>query len=218
MRRKLFDVLVSAGGLIAVAVLVVAGALLMWGYSFASSSVHNQLAQQGIFFPAKASTELANRASGRYLDQYAGQQVLTGSQAKAYADDEIGPELTSLPYRGVYAKIAAASRANPNNTDLASLAQISSRETALRGLLLEAYDFWVFGQVVLWAGIVGFILAGVMALFVGLGFWHARRVPWSEQIFARAATPFDARLARVEPVGQTQTAHHRAGRLGMHLR
>ena len=69
MRRKLFDVLVSAGGLIAVAVLVVAGALLMWGYSFAASSVRDQLVQQDIFFPAKAGTELANRVSGKYLDQ-----------------------------------------------------------------------------------------------------------------------------------------------------
>ena len=46
MRRKVFDVLASAGGAVVVAVLVVAGALLMWGYSFANSNVHNQLAEQ----------------------------------------------------------------------------------------------------------------------------------------------------------------------------
>jgi len=32
MRRKVFDVLVSAGGLLVVAMLLVAGVLLMWGY------------------------------------------------------------------------------------------------------------------------------------------------------------------------------------------
>jgi hypothetical protein len=60
MRRKVFDVLVSAGGLLVVAMLLVAGALLMWGYSFASSSVHSQLAKQGIFFPAKVGAGPAN--------------------------------------------------------------------------------------------------------------------------------------------------------------
>ena len=56
MRRKVFDVLVSAGGLLVVAMLLAARALLMWGYSFASSSVHSQLAKQGIFFPATAAS------------------------------------------------------------------------------------------------------------------------------------------------------------------
>ena len=37
MRRKTFDLLVSTGGLVLAAVLLVAGGLLMWGYSFANS-------------------------------------------------------------------------------------------------------------------------------------------------------------------------------------
>lgn len=216
MRRKIFDVLVSAGGLIAVVVLLAAGALLMWGYSFASSSVHGQLVQQDIFFTTQGGAGLANPATAKLLDQYVGQQVLTGPQAKAYADDEIGPELSSMPYGGVYSRISAASQANPKNARLASLVQTVSRERALRGLLLEAYNFWTFGQVVLWVGIGSFILAGLLALFVGFGFWHARRVPAGEQIFALAATAFDARIAGVEQQGQT--ARHRAGHLGMHLR
>ena len=55
MQRKVFDVLASVGGLLMVIVLVVAGGLLMWGYSFANSNVHNQLAEQQIVFPAKGS-------------------------------------------------------------------------------------------------------------------------------------------------------------------
>ena len=85
MRRKVFDVLVSAGGLIVVVVLVVAGALLMWGQSFASSSVHNQLEQQQIYFPpasafahAKPGTEITPGMKP-YLLQYAGQELLTGA-------------------------------------------------------------------------------------------------------------------------------------------
>jgi len=54
MQRKIFDILASAGGLVMVVVLVVAGSLLLWGYNFANSNVHNQLAQQDIVFPTRA--------------------------------------------------------------------------------------------------------------------------------------------------------------------
>ncbi len=40
MQRKVFDVIASAGGAVMVIVLLVAGVLLMWGYSFANSNVH----------------------------------------------------------------------------------------------------------------------------------------------------------------------------------
>ncbi len=39
----------------------------------------------------------------------------------------------------------------------------------------EAYAFSVFGEIALWAGIAAFILAVIMAVLVGFGFWHARR-------------------------------------------
>ncbi len=42
MRRRTFDALVSTGGMIVAAVLLVAGALLMWGHSFINTNVHNQ--------------------------------------------------------------------------------------------------------------------------------------------------------------------------------
>ena len=53
MRRKTFDMILSAGGAVLVVVLLVAGALGLWGYSFANSNVHNQLAQQQITFPPR---------------------------------------------------------------------------------------------------------------------------------------------------------------------
>jgi hypothetical protein len=186
MRRKIFDLLASTGGVVFVVVLLVAGALLMWGYSFANSNVHNQLAQQQIVFPAKGNAELANPKIGPYLDQYAGQQLTTGPQAQAYANHFIAVHLNEMPYGGVYSKISAASKANPNNAKLAALVQTSFQGTTLRGLLLEAYGFWTFGQIALWAGIAAFALAGVMALLVGLGFWHARRVPESAELLAHA--------------------------------
>ncbi len=55
MRRRTFDILVSSTGIMLTIVLLVAGGLLFWGYSFANNNVHDQLAAQRIFFPAKGS-------------------------------------------------------------------------------------------------------------------------------------------------------------------
>src|SRR3984885_12634925 len=179
MRRKVFDVLVSTGGVIVVVVLVVAGSLALWGHSVVTSNVHNQLAQQQIFFPAKAAFAKAKPGTEitpgmiPYLEKYAGQQLLTGPQAEAYADHFIAIHLSEMPYGGVYAKVSAASRANPKNAALAAEVQTSLNGTTLRGLLLEAYGFSTFGVIALWAGVAAFVLAGVMALLVGAGFWHA---------------------------------------------
>src|SRR5271154_805780 len=122
MRRKVFDVLVSTGGLIVVVVLVVAGALALWGHSVVTSNVHNQLAQQQIFFPAKAAFAQAKPGTEitpamiPYLEKYSGQELLTGQQAEAYADHFIAIHLSELPFGGVYSKLSAASRAAPTNT------------------------------------------------------------------------------------------------------
>jgi hypothetical protein len=182
MRRKVFDVLASTGGALLVVVLLVAGALLLWGHSFANSNVHDELAQQQIMVPAKGSSELASPKIGPYLNQYAGQQLTTGPQAQAYANHFIAVHLSEMPYGGVYSKVSALSLQNPGNAKLAAEVQTSFRGTTLRGLLLEAYGFWKFGQIALWAAIASFILAGTIAVFVGLGFWHARRVPESAEL------------------------------------
>ena len=194
MSRKVFDKLTSAGGIVAVVVLLVAGALLTWGHSFVNSNVHNQLAQQQISFPAKAA--FAHAKAGTEItpsmipsvSQYAGQPLVTGAQAKVYADNFIAVHLSEMPYGGLYSKVSAASLANPKNTQLAALVQTSFRGTTLRGLLLEAYAFSQIGQIMLWGAIASFLLAAVMALLVGLGLAHARRTAPEAQMFSSAAT------------------------------
>ncbi|MDA8343068.1 MAG: hypothetical protein M0007_12700 [Actinomycetota bacterium] len=188
MRRKTFDAILTAVGGLVVVVLLVAGGLLMWGQSFANSSVHDQLAQQQIFFPSKAA--FAHAQPGTEItpsmiptvSQYAGQQLLTGEQAKVYADDFIAVHLSEMPYGGVYSKVSNASRANPTDKKLAAEVQTSFQGTTLRGLLLEAYAFSVFGEIALWAGIASFILAFVMLILVILGWVHLRRVPPDAEI------------------------------------
>src|ERR1700746_1739549 len=107
MSRKVFDKLTSAGGVVAVIVLLVAGGLLTWGHSFVNDNVHNQLAQQQVYFPPKAAfdhpkagTEITPSMIPS-VSKYAGQQLLTGEQAKTYADNFIAVHLSEMPYGGV---------------------------------------------------------------------------------------------------------------------
>jgi len=192
MRRRTFDYLMSAAGLVVVVVLLVAGAMLMWGSSFADSNVHDQLAKQEITFPpaaafahAQAGTEITPSMIPS-VSQYAGQQLLTGAQAEVYANDFIAVHLSEMPYHGVYATISEKARAatpgTPEAAKLAALEQTSFQGTTLRGLLLEAYAFSVFGTIAFWAGIAAFCLAFVMAVLVGFGFWHAHRTPESTEL------------------------------------
>ena len=57
MRRKTFDALVSVGGFVLVAVLLVAGVLLLWGHSYANDQVSSQLSAQKIVFPTTSNPE-----------------------------------------------------------------------------------------------------------------------------------------------------------------
>ncbi|MGO9497906.1 MAG: hypothetical protein ACLQA5_14550 [Solirubrobacteraceae bacterium] len=195
MSRKVLDVLASSAGVVVVVVLVIAGGLLTWGHSFVRSNVHNQLAQQQIYFPPKAAfdhpkagTEITPSMIPS-VSQYAGQQLLTGPQAKVWADDFMAVHLSEMPYGGVYSKISTAARANPTSKTLAALEQTSFQGTTLRGLLLEAYAFSTVGTIMLWGAIASFIGAICMSVLVGLGFWHARRAEVDEQVLAPKAVP-----------------------------
>src|SRR5450755_796383 len=122
MSRKVFDVLTSTGGLVAVVVLLVAGGLLTWGHSFVNSNVHNQLAQQQITFPpqaafatAKAGTEITPSMIPS-VSQYAGQQLVTGQQAEAYADQFIGVHIQEIGGGLSYAQLSAKAMALPKGS------------------------------------------------------------------------------------------------------
>jgi hypothetical protein len=190
IRRKTFDLLLALGGAVLTVVLIVAGALLMWGYAYTNSNVHNQLAMQQIYFPpkaafahAKAGTEITPSMIPS-VSQYAGQELLTGSQAAVYANDFIAVHLSEMPYHGVYAKVSTAARAakpgSPQAAKLAQLEQTTFQGTTLRGLLLEAYAFSTIGEIALVASIVSFSLAAVMLVLTLLGLVHWGRV--SEEV------------------------------------
>jgi len=186
MRRRAFDAIATGVGVVLTLVLLVAGSLLMAGYSFANSNVHDQLAAQQIYFPAKGSDALKPPDIGPYLNQYAGQQLVTGAQAQAYADHFIAVHLKEVAGGKTYAQASAAAQADPSNAQLQGQVATLFKGETLRGLLLNAYAFGKIAQIALYASIASFILGGLMLILTVLGFLHLRRRAGDEEIFAGA--------------------------------
>jgi hypothetical protein len=187
MRRRTFDIILTAvGGVLAVGLLI-AGGLLTWGYHFANQTVHDQLAAQQIFFPPKGSDALSSPEVGPYLNQYAGQQLTTGAQAEAYADHFIKVHLKEVAGGKTYAQVSSEAQKNPTDQQLQQQVQTLFRGETLRGMLLNAYAFWKFGQIALYAAIASFIGAVALLVLTGLGWRHARHVAPEQQVFEKKA-------------------------------
>ena len=181
MRRRTLDALLTTGGLVLAAILLVAGGLLTWANSFIDDQVHSQLAAQKIFFPPKGEAT-ASPEIGPYINQYAGQQLTTGDQAKAYADHFIAVHIKEMTGGKTYSELSTASRANPDDAELAAQVQTVFRGETLRGLLLNAYAFGKMGAIAFYAAIAAFVGAGVMLLLSILGFAHLRRVDPAQEV------------------------------------
>jgi hypothetical protein len=144
-------------------------------YSFTNAQIHDQLAPQQISFPQNAAAGLPDN-----LKAYAGQQVLTGDQAHAYAEKFIGLHLSEIgqghPYSYWSGKAIADRAAATAATDPTIKAQLTAQAAqeqgtadtlfkgeTLKGLLNEAYAFSVFGQIAFYATI-GLALAALVVL------------------------------------------------------
>jgi hypothetical protein len=159
MNRKTLDRLLAAGGAVVAIVMLIAGALLTWAHVYVHDEVHSQLAAQQIFFPPKGSDALASKDIGPYLNRYAGQQLVNGDQAKAYADHFIAVHLKEMTGGQTYAQLSAKSLADPTNTKLAEEVQTVFRGETLRGLLLNAYAFDTVGYIAMIGAIVAYSAA-----------------------------------------------------------
>ena len=175
MRRKTFDVLLTASGLVLAVVLFVSGGLLWWAHSFVSDQVTTQLSQQKIFFPPKGEAT-ASPEIGPYLNQYAGEQLLTGQQAEAYANHFIAVHLKAIGGGQTYSQLSAKAKAAPTDTKLAGTVDTMFRGETLRGLLLNAYAFGTMATIAGIAAIGAFIGGIIMLVLSLLGFAHLRRV------------------------------------------
>ncbi len=176
MRRRAFDQIVSWVGALVTLALLVAGSLMIWGYLFTNAQVHNELAAQQIYFPPAGSQAVASPEIGPFLNRYAGKQLLTGAQARAYADHFIAVHVKDIAGGKTYAQVSAAAQADPTNTTLANQANTLFKGETLRGLLLNAYAFWEVGQLARLGAIAAFAMAVMAVALTVLGFRHARKV------------------------------------------
>ena len=179
--RSSFDKLISWTGIIVAAVLLVAGGLLVWASSFATANVHDQLASQQITMPVAAALTTPDMKAN--LEQYAGQPLTTGDQAKAYADYYIQVHMDESSDGRTYSQVSgeymAAMKADPTSeatTELGQLRQSLFMGTTLRGMLLNAYAFATLGTIAMWAAIAAFIGSAVMFTLGFLGLRHAHSV------------------------------------------
>src|SRR4051812_43612913 len=143
-------------GAVAALGMIAAGVLALVGGNYAKDVVHDQLAPQKIFFPAAGSKELLPG-----VKQYAGQRLVNGDQAKAYANDFIGVHLTKIAGGKTYAEVSAAAIADPKNATLQEQKTALFQGETLRGLLLNAWGWSFVGTI---ATIAGFVLIGLGAV------------------------------------------------------
>ena len=172
MRRNSRFTLAIAGFAAAV-LLAVAGGLLLWGSTYVHNTVQNQLAAQQIYFPPqsafahpKAGTEITPSMIPS-VSQYAGQQMLTGQQAEAYADHFIAVHIAEIGGGKTYSQLSTLSIAQPNNTKLAGQVATVFKGETLRSMLLNAYGWWKVSQITYIAAIIAFALGGLV-LFTSL--------------------------------------------------
>jgi len=174
MRRKTFDALLTSGGLVLAAILLISGGLLTWASSFVGDQVQTQLSQQQIFFPPQGKAT-ASPEIGPFLNKYAGQQMVNGQQAEAYANHFIAVHLKESGGGLTYAQLSNKARANPTDTKLAEQVATAFKGETLRGLLLNAYAFWKIGQVAFIAAWIAVSTGLLILVLAALGMLHARR-------------------------------------------
>jgi hypothetical protein len=149
---------------VAAAGMIVVGALAVVGGHYDKQVVHDQLAPQKIFFPKPATNP--------GLAAYAGQQVLTGKQAKLYAQKQIGVDLTKVAGGKTYSQVSAEWIAGGmKSATLASERTTLFTGETLNGLLLGAWGWSVIGMIATLAGWI-LILLGAALFLLPLANWQ----------------------------------------------
>ena len=151
---------------VAAAGILVVGIVALFGGSYAKNVVRDQLVPQKIFFPAAGSPELLPG-----VKQYAGQQLVNGSQAKAYANDFINVHLSKVAAGQTYAQVSAAAIAAPTNAKLAEEKATLFQGETLRSILLSAWGWSLVGTIATLAGLL-LVVLGAILLLLPLANWQ----------------------------------------------
>ncbi len=137
--------------------MIALGIVSIVGGSYDHSVVTNQLGPQKIYFPKPAEWPA--------LKPYAGQQVLTGQQAKLYANDQIAPDMNKIAGGQTYSQVSEAWIAGGmKSATLASQRTTLFMGETLRGLLLNAWGWAQVGSIAILAGILLIVLGSILFL------------------------------------------------------
>lgn len=149
---RLRRLLLAVGIIFALGLGTAGGVMLQKGFE-AHNEVSQQLAQEHITFPKAGSEGITAlpAADAAVIAKYAGQNLTTGEQAKAYADNFI--------YVHMMKSTGGKSYAQMEKTDPARGTALTG--DTLRGMLLNAYAFWKVGT---YALLAGYVLLGLGAL------------------------------------------------------
>lgn len=187
VKRITFDKLVSFIGLGLALLLFIFAGLFNLGAGFANENVQSQLKNQNISFPDADSLPVNTKDQ---LLKWAGEQVTTGEMAKDYSDLYIlehmnASSAAAMGKAATYSEVSGAYMGllKGGSTDTVRIEQLGElRQTlfmgnTLRGMLLEAYAFGMFGVIAGYAALAS-LLGGFLFLLLAIaGFAHIRRTP-----------------------------------------
>jgi hypothetical protein len=187
MKRRTFDKMVSFVGIGFAVLLFIFAGLLNYGASFANDNVQSQLENQNIAFPGEEGLPANTKDQ---LMKWAGMQVVTGEMAKGYSDLYIlehmnasaaavmGKPATYSEVSGAYMGLVKGGSADTAKiAALGDLRQTLFMGNTLRGMLLQAYAFGMFGVIAGYAALAS-LLGGLLFLLLSIaGFAHIRRTP-----------------------------------------
>ncbi len=175
MRRNTSHKLLGTVGVSLGVILLAVGGLMLWGSTYIHNQVGSQLAAQKIYFPPAAA--FAHPKAPEFtpsmtpsVSQYAGQQLLTGQQAEAYANNFIAVHLREFGGGKTYSQLSAEAMAHPTNTALANQVQLIFRGDTLRSMLLNAFGWWKVSQIAYIGSLVAFGLGAIAFLAGVFGF------------------------------------------------
>ena len=176
MQRKMWDQIVSGAGAVVAVVLLMLGAVAIYGGTFGQDNVRDRLAPQNVTFPP---LEAMTPAEKNLVGDFAGTKVVDGlpglrpsrttsastSKTRTRARPTPRPALW-LVQKGLSEKEAA---------ELSGMADSLFKGETLRAMLLNAYGWWTVSSLVIFAG-YGLLAAGaLLALLAIMGFFHARK-------------------------------------------
>ncbi len=186
--RAVLDKLISWTGLALAAVLLVAGGLLTWANTFIGDQVDQQLTQQGITMPEGEALASLPKEDAAALEEYAGSELNTGPEAKAYADHYILAHMNAASDGRTYQEVSSEflalddeAKASEEGQALGGLRQTLFMGNTLRGLLLYGYAFATIGTIAGYAALAAFLGAFVLLALAQLGLRHARRTVKAEE-------------------------------------